>query len=182
MIETARLLLRPWKPDDRAHITAHLNTHGVMRWIGALQTAEEVDAMYERVTLAQAKHGFSFWAVERREDAEFLGICGLKIANARNCPVADEIEVGWRFREDSWGKGYAREAAAASLAFAFDELSAPRVVAFTVRQNEASWGLMRRLGMTERVEYAFDDPDYSAELNPTVVYVIEAETWRSQTS
>ncbi len=70
-----------------------------------------------------------------------------RAARSRAC-----YEVGWRLREDAWGQGYAKEAAIASLDFAFDTLGADRVVAITFPGNEASWGLMERLGMTRRPE------------------------------
>ena len=89
----------------------------------------------------------------------------------------DSALVERRLREDAWGQGYAREAATATLDFAFDRLDAERVVAVTYQQNEASWGLMLRLGMRRRDDLGYDDPRFP-ELNPTVVYEIQREEWR----
>ena len=81
-------------------------------------------------------------------------------------------EVGWRLREDAWGQGYAKEAAIASLDFAFDALGAERVVAITFPGNEAE------LGADGAARH--DPPRPSSimtirafrELNPTIVYDI----------
>ena len=125
----------------------------------------------------QDERGFTFWVVERKEDGELLGFCGIKIADGEGSPIAGEYEIGWRLREDVWGRGYAKEAAAASLDHAFDRLGAQLVVAITFPGNTASWGLMERLGMRRRAELAYDDPRFP-ELNPTIVYSIDREAWR----
>jgi len=171
-IETARLLLRNWREADIDPFDRHTNTEAVMRWLGGVQTREQLeDAMRNRIMRWQEERGFTFWAVERKGDGELLGFCGLKIANIEGSPIEGRHEVGWRLREDAWGQGYAKEAAIASLDFAFDRLGAPVVVAITGIQNEPSWGLMERLGMTRRPELDYDDPRFP-DLNPVIVYDI----------
>jgi len=171
-IETARLLLRDWREADIDAFDRHTNTANVMRWLGGVASRAELeDRLRTRVMVWQAERGFTFWAVERKADGELLGFCGLKIADTPGSPIEGVHEVGWRLREDAWGQGYAKEAAIASLDFAFARLGAERVVALTCIQNEASWGLMQRLGMTRRPELDYDDPRFPA-LNPTIIYDI----------
>src|SRR5687767_9712292 len=130
-----------------------------MRWLGGVLPPEEHRRMIrERVMRWQTERGFTFWAVERKEDGELLGFCGIKIADDAGSPVQGEHEIGWRLREDAWGKGYAREAAAASLGYAFESIGAERVVALTVDGNVPSWRLMERLGMERRPELDYDGP------------------------
>ena len=83
-------------------------------------------------------------------------------------------------REDAWGHGYAKEAATACMDAAFSRWNAPYVVALTVAGNEPSWGLMKRLGMRHHPELDFHDPNYGEDLNPTIVYKIEADVWNSK--
>ena len=178
VIETERLLLRNWRDEDIEPFIRHTNTANVMRWLGGVLPAEQHrKTLRERPIRWQEERGFTFWVVERRSDGELLGFCGLKIADGEDSPIAGEYEVGWRLREDAWGQGYAREAAAASLDFAFDRLGAERVVAITFPQNEASWGLMLRLGMVRRADLDHDDPRFPT-LNPAIVYAITREEWR----
>ena len=92
------------------------------------------------------------------------------------------MEIGWRLREDAWGRGYAKEAATASLDLGFRAFGADDVVALTVAGNTASWGLMRKLGMTRRDDLDYQDDNWPAELNPTIVYAITAQEWAQRSS
>ncbi len=175
-IETARLRLRDWREEDIEPFIRHLNVEPVMRWLGGVRTPEQQrSSVRERFMVWQETLGFTFWAVERKSDGELLGFCGLKIADDAGSPVEGQLEIGWRLREDAWGQGYAREAAAASLDFAFGRLEAPHVVALTVAGNAASWGLMERLGMTRRPDLDYEGPDWAE--GRVIVYRIERERW-----
>ena len=179
MIETERLVLRDWREEDAEPFIRHTNTPAVMRWLGGVQTEEVArQAIKGRVVRWQRERGFTFWVVERKDDRALLGFCGLKLADTEGSPIEGEYEVGWRLREDAWGQGYAKEAAIASLDHAFGPLGAERVVAVTYKENGPSWGLMERLGMKRREDLDFDDPRYP-ELNPTIVYSIAREDWRT---
>ena len=178
--ETERLRLRTWDESDRLRFYEIMNTPAVMRWLGGQQSIEEWTAGYQRLLGYQRDFGFTFWVVERKEDEEILGFCGLKRANAPGADaIAGEVEIGWRLREDAWGQGYAKEAAAASLDFAFDKADASRVVAVTAAGNVPSQGLMIRLGMSRREEFDFIDQRFPAgsDVNPQVVFVIDAAQW-----
>lgn len=171
-IETARLILRGWSEGDIAPFIRHTNTPAVMRWLGGVQSeAALTDAIRNRMMRWQEERGFTFWVVERKADGELLGFCGIKIADTAGSPIEGVHEIGWRLREDVWGRGYAREAATAAIDHAFGALGAARVVAITFTQNGPSWGLMERLGMTRRPECDYDDPRFP-DLNPTIVYDI----------
>jgi RimJ/RimL family protein N-acetyltransferase len=176
--QTPRLRLRNWREGDHDAFFRHTNTEAVMRWLGGVKTREFLDwVVNDRFVRWQEEHGFTFWVVERTEDGAFLGFCGLKVADGRQSTVAGEMEVGWRFREDAWGHGYAKEAATASLGHAFDMLGAERVFALTVQGNEASWGLMIRLGMRRRDDLDYVDPDWPETMNPVIVYEMERSRW-----
>ncbi|HEY9553655.1 GNAT family N-acetyltransferase [Allosphingosinicella sp.] len=177
MIETERLLLRNWRESDAESFHVHTNTPAVMRWLGGVKSREDLREVSDRLMRWQEERGFTFWVVERKEDGAFLGFCGLKIADDPAGTITGEYEVGWRFREDSWGRGYAREAASASLDHAFDTLAAERIFAITFNQNEASWGLMRRLGMHRREDLDYHDPRFP-NLNPTIIYEIDKREWK----
>jgi len=172
VIETGRLLLRNWRESDIEPFLRHTNTPAVMRWLGGVTADDEARArIVDRIIPWQTERGFTFWAVERKADGELLGFCGIKLADTAGSPIEGAYEIGWRLREDAWGQGYAREAAIASLDFAFESLGADRVVAITFPGNLPSWGLMERLGMTRRPELDYDDERFG-DLNPTIVYDI----------
>lgn len=179
-LETERLVLRDWRDDDWEPFFRHTNTPAVMAWLGGLLSDEQKARMRERLPLVAAEFGHCFWVVERKADGghlagELLGFCGLKRANMAGGPMGD-FEVGWRFREDAWGKGYAKEAAIASLDAGFETFGAPEIIALTVAENTASWGLMERLGMRRRPDLDFRCPDFLPD-KITIAYSIGRDEW-----
>lgn len=156
MIETPRLIIRPWQESDRAPFAAMGADPEVMAHFPALLSPAESDAMVDRIGLMLADQGFGFWAVERRDSGDFIGFCGLNRVNFL-CPVAGEVEIGWRLVRAAWGQGFAREAAQICLDWGFAH-GLTRIVSFTVPANVRSWGLMERLGMQRRAELDFDHP------------------------
>jgi len=178
--ETARLRLRTWDEADRLRFYNVMNTPTVMRWLGGQQTIGEWSAGYERLLGYQRDFGFTFWIVERKDDDAILGFCGLKRANAPGArEILGEIEIGWRLRDGAWGRGYAKEAAIASMDLAFDKFAAPRMIAVTAAGNEPSQGLMIRLGMTRTPEFDFVDERFppDSDVNPQIVFTIDAADW-----
>jgi len=149
-----------------------------MACLGGVASDEQIDAGIGRIQACAEANGFCFWAMERRADSAFLGFCGLKIALEPGLPVEGEIEIGWRLRQDAWGQGYAREAALASLRWAWANLPAPRVIAMTVAANRRSWGLMERIGMTRRAELDFGHPSFpeTHHLHRHIVYAADRPT------
>ena len=179
-LETERLILRDWREEDWPRFFAGTNTAGVMRWLGGVMDDGGMSATRARVTGCAAANGFCFWVVERKSDGEILGFCGLKRADAPGSSVTGAIEIGWRLREDAWGQGYAKEAATAALEAAFERFGAEEVIALTVPGNTPSWGLMKRLGMRRREELDYTDPRFGEELNPSIVYSIDRQTWENR--
>lgn len=178
MIETERLTLRNWREEDRAPFKALCNSPEVMACLGGVANDAQIDAGIARIQACAEANGFCFWAMERRADSAFLGFCGLKIALDPGMPIEGEIEIGWRLRHDAWGNGYAREAALASLRWAWANLDAPRVIAMTVPANRRSWGLMERIGMTRRAELDFGHPMFpeTHHLHRHIVYAVDRPT------
>ena len=175
--ETGRLILREWGEGDGDRFYAVMNTPAVMRHLGGVQDRSKWEAAVGRILGFQRDYGHTFWLVERKADGQLLGFCGLKRVNSEGTDLTEQFEIGWRLRESAWGKGYAKEAAIASLDLAFGRFSAPHVVALTIGPNAESQGLMKRLGMQRRKDLDFDDPRFGPEMNPTVVYRIDAAEW-----
>ncbi|WP_426165179.1 GNAT family N-acetyltransferase [Sandarakinorhabdus sp. DWP1-3-1] len=163
MIETPRLFIRDWRDSDREPFAAMNADPAVREHLGPTQTRAETDAVIDRLVAVAADHGHTFWALERRDDARFLGFCGLKIAPENIPGIEGAIEIGWRLARDAWGAGYAREAAAACLDWGFANLFDDRIIAITTPANTRSWGLMLRLGMVRRHDLDFAHPALAAD-------------------
>ncbi len=154
---TDRLILRGWRDEDHVPLLALCRDPLVMEFLGPPQSVEEVADALARQRAKQAAHGHCFWAVERRADGAMLGFCGLQ-PGPEGTPIAGRIEIGWRLAAHAWGQGYAREAAQASLAWAWANLDTDSVWAIAVPANTRSWGLMERLGMIRHPALDFDHP------------------------
>ncbi|MFE2570248.1 GNAT family N-acetyltransferase [Streptomyces mirabilis] len=155
-LRTDRLLLRRWRESDLEPWAAMNADPEVREHLGELLTREESDAA---VALMQAEfdgRGFGWWALESRETGEFIGRAGLDEVG-EDMPFAG-VDIGWRLMRSAWGHGYATEAALACLAFGFEALGLPEVVASTTVHNLRSQAVMRRIGMTRDPADDFEDP------------------------
>lgn len=180
--QTPRLVLRDWRAGDMDRFAQLTNTPAVMRWLGGVLDADKLAAFEDRVIGFQQRLGHTFWVIERLADGghlsgEMLGFCGLKVIDAPGAGFPGEVEIGWRLREDAWGRGYAREAAAASLDLGFGRFGAREIFAITNIGNTASWGLMKRLGMRRREELDFVDSRFAPPIGDTIVWSIEQGDW-----
>jgi len=177
MIETQRLLMRPWRDDDVVPFQAICSDPAVMATLGPPLDSEQTAALIERMRGIDAAHGHCFWALERRDDARLIGWCGAIRGSVG--PVADKPEIGWRLASDCWGRGYATEAAKAAVAWVFDNLADEAVWAITWRGNVRSRAVMERLGMQHAETCDFDHPRLTEgdPLRPHVAYLLDRASW-----
>jgi RimJ/RimL family protein N-acetyltransferase len=176
--QTERLRLREWDGDDETRFYEVMNRPDVMTHLGGVQTPEEWRAAYQRVVAFQQDYGHTFWIMEDADGYQILGFCGIKRSNAPGAgSLTGKHEIGWRLRPEAWGKGLAKEAAIVSLDLAFGQFEAPDVIATTLKENSASQGLMKRLGMTRREDLDYIDTRFGPEMNPSIVYMISADDW-----
>jgi RimJ/RimL family protein N-acetyltransferase len=175
--ETQDLILRRWRPEDREQYDQYCNTDEVMAWLGKRQTRAALDEDVDWFEAKQEKFGFTYWVVERKSDQVFIGWCGLIVLEDGDDGITSdfvgELEIGWRFRADVWGLGYAKQSAAAAMDYAFEHLKATRVVSRASQGNTDSLGLMMRLGM--RHEFT---RDYGQAGDwRTLVYALDRDNW-----
>lgn len=133
---TARLSLRPFTEDDADLIVVLLHDPDWLRYIGDKQVRTRADAQhYLRAgpIAMVARHGHGLDCVERRSDGQALGMCGLIRRD-----TLDDTDLGFAFLPDARGQDYAREAAAAALAFGSDRLALRRIVAISDPANAAA--------------------------------------------
>jgi RimJ/RimL family protein N-acetyltransferase len=176
MIETRRLRLRPCTDADKPAFATLLNTPVMMAELGGVRSAAEIDALVDKRIADQAAHGCCYWAVERRDTGALIGSAGIRVAsNYPGAPVAGMYEIGWRIAEAHWGKGYAREAAEASIAWGWANTAIDQIGAWTTIGNARSWGLMERLGMRRRPDLDFHRPGVPAgdPQGALIVYTLE---------
>ncbi len=147
-METDRLILRQWKSGDYQSYAELCSDAHVMRYFLAPLSREESYEQANKIQSLISERGWGFWAVELKETGQFIGFVGLHNQDENSgFPNAPFIEIGWRLSSEFWGLGYAPEAAQKALQFAFEEINAPSVYAFTTLQNLPSQRVILKLGM-----------------------------------
>ena len=171
VLTTTRLLLRTFAENDLPQY-AELNADPrVVRWLGGVPLSREAsDEIAEYANGLYATQGIGLLAIERREDAAFLGMCGLHHLDS----FPDDIEIAWRLAYAQWGNGYATEAATAWLDHAFGELALPRVISIAEPHNVRSIAVMQRLGMSFEREADVEEDD---QVFRAVVYAVTPGEW-----
>jgi [ribosomal protein S5]-alanine N-acetyltransferase len=144
-LRTPRLTLRPFVLNDAAFIVELLNDPGWLRHIGdrKVRTPDDAREYLRKGPLAHAdRHGFALAAVQRSSDDALIGMCGLIRREG-----LDDVDLGYALLPAYRGQGYAREAAAAWLAFGFERLGLQRIVAITSVDNADSGQVLEAIGM-----------------------------------
>ena len=179
-LETDRLFLRQWLAQDRQPF-AELNADPeVMKYFPAPLTRAESDLLADRCQKLIEERGWGLWAVENKADSRFIGFVGLHIPTA-DLPFNPCVEIGWRLSQSVWGRGYATEAAKATLRAGFEILKFPEIVSFTTVSNFRSRAVMERLGMTPDAS-TFEHPNVPVgnKLREHCLYRISGEEWAAE--
>ena len=95
--------------------------------------------------------GYGRWACVLKESQQIIGFCGLKYLSD-----LDEVDIGYRFLPEFWGKGYATEACIASLQFGFHTLRLHRIIGLVLPQNAASIRVLEKVGLQFECEFDYD--------------------------
>ena len=163
-LQTDRLILRPFTPEDLPEFCEINADAEVMRFFFAPQTASETAEMLAGWAEKLTRYGFAFAAVETRHDKKLIGMAGLSRLES-GVPIAPCSEIGWRLTPSAWHKGYATEAARAWLRYGFDTLGLTEILSYTPKLNLPSQRVMRRSDMQHAQDLDFDYPSL-AEGNP----------------
>lgn len=156
-LQTERLILRPWKEEDKVPFAIMNSDPEVMEHFPALLTKEQSDQLYSRLSSFIQQNGWGLWAVEVPGVADFIGFIGL-FRPTFTSHFTPCVEVGWRLARPFWGKGYATEGALKALDFGFNELKLDEIVSFTAYSNTRSQAVMQKIGMKHKLEDDFDHP------------------------
>lgn len=177
--ETDRLKLRQWKKEDWP-IFAKINADPVvMEYFPNTLCEFESNKLAEKIYSLISDRGWGFWAVEEKDQGDFIGFVGLHTP-LPELPFSPCVEIGWRLAKDHWGKGYATEAAKAAMKVAFEHLGLSEVYSFTSVENLRSRAVMERLYMLN-THKNFEHPDIPLgnQLREHVLFKLTKERWRT---
>lgn len=152
ILETERLILRTWSPNDAEEGFKIWSDPEVMRYIGTGQPnvdIEQTRGWLARMIAHQEKHGFCFWAVVEKETGRVIGSCGLAYQLDGGLP----IEFGYTLARDYWGRGLATEVAGACLKHVFENFPLTKIDASVDSRHLASQRVLEKIGFVfEREE------------------------------
>lgn len=156
-LETERLLLRHFDPDDLDPYTGRIfGDPEVMRFLPRRDAPARDRAQRTIDFFNDQWNWFPYgpWAVVEKASGELIGHCGLRFI-----PEIRETEVLYAFGKDFWGKGYATEAARASVEFGFCRTGLERIIAIAVPENTASRRVMEHCGLHYEKDLRLFDMD-----------------------
>lgn len=162
MIETERLLLRKFTLDDiEAYFRLNSNPD-VIRYTGDPAFISLDDA--RRVLLSAPLrdyevHGYGRLACVEKASGELIGFCGLKYLDDM-----DEVDLGYRFLPDYWGKGYATESSLAVMRYGRNVMGLERIVGFVHPDNAGSVRVLVKVGMKFERQIRIADVSFDVDL------------------
>jgi len=156
-IETDRILLREWEATDFSRFAKMNADPLIMEYFPRVLDEVRSKHLFKHFQEHFAKHGYGLYALENKDNHEFMGFVGLNNIEFK-APFTPAVEIAWRLDYDYWGKGYATEAARAVLKHAFEDLKLEEVVAYCVYDNDRAVKVMEKLGMKRDKKADFDYP------------------------
>lgn len=176
--ETERVKIREFESHDVQALSKILSDPDVMEFSskGPLNEADTT-GFIEWCIKSYQKYGYGQWAVIEKESGKLIGCCGLSHANVDE---VDEVEIGYRFDKEQWGKGLASEAASGVLAHGFDTWMIESIVGIVAPRHRASIRVLEKIGFRAFSETRYcgwdvriyrlsqkDQKSYNTSLQPT---------------
>lgn len=154
ILETERLYLRVFESKDLDVLAGIYSSTEVMRFIGTgvTFTRTQTENSIKSWIAYETKHGFSNWALIRKQDNILIGKCGLSWL-----PDNSDVEVSYILGEPCWGMGYATEIAKAVIKYGFDNCKLNRITALVYPQNIPSIHVLEKAGMRFEKEAEYWD-------------------------
>ncbi|MGB8337999.1 MAG: GNAT family N-acetyltransferase [Burkholderiales bacterium] len=144
ILETDRLILRTFNVDDAAFYFELWKQASWIQYIGDKKFRNVDDARESLINgpmRMYADKGFSLFVMGLK-DGTLIGMCGLIKRD-----TLDDVDIGYGLLPEFEGKGYAHEAAAATLAYAKNHFGIKRLVAIVTPENHASIKLLEKIGL-----------------------------------
>jgi RimJ/RimL family protein N-acetyltransferase len=160
-VETSRLRLRMFAPEDLDAMSEITRDREVMRYIGYGHplSREETRSNLTSIVSAFRRRGYGRWALVLKETGSLVGYCGLSHGNEEV-----GVELAYMLARGAWGQGLALEAGRACLRYGFETLGLRSIAGLTLHDNRRSRRVLERLGMSfvsDAHFYGFDCVHYS---------------------
>ncbi len=143
VLETSRLLLKPFTPNDLDNLFALNSDAETMKYIAPPLGKQQVIEVLHWFTREWERLGYGWFAIFNKENQDFMGQCGLQCLEGK--PDAKDTELAFVIAKQYWGHGYATEAAQAVLEFGMNTAGLRRFVAVTMEDNIPSQRVLDKL-------------------------------------
>jgi [ribosomal protein S5]-alanine N-acetyltransferase len=154
-LETQRLILREFQPEDFRDLAPILADPQVMRFspTGTVSITQ-TQARIKGFIACYKEFGFGKWAVILKESNQLIGYCGIAVEQIDG---KDEKELGYRLNSRYWGRGLATEAASAAIKCGLEKFNLPCVLGIVERENIASVRVLEKVGMRHQKTTIFHE-------------------------
>lgn len=155
LFTSSRLGFRSWINKDLDDMTEINNDEEVMEYFPNLQDRAGTKKFIDKMHAQFEKYQYCYFAVERLENREFLGFIGITMQD-HGLDKGDFVDIGWRLKRSSWGKGLATEGAKACLKYAKSSFDINEIFAIATKINIPSIRVMEKIGM--KYQESFEHP------------------------
>ncbi|MEO7266003.1 MAG: GNAT family N-acetyltransferase [Ferruginibacter sp.] len=154
VLQTERLFFRRFTMEDSALLLELNSDPEVVKYVHEvpLKNLADAKAVLKDIILPQYALNLGRWAMHLKTNLDFIGWCGLKYIEENK-----EIDLGYRLMKTYWGKGYASEAAKATLNYAHKKLNFAIVTGKVHVKNIASQKVLEKIGMQYEKEELEDN-------------------------
>jgi [ribosomal protein S5]-alanine N-acetyltransferase len=169
VLETSRLILREFVPEDADALTRVISDPETMRYYPAPFDRAGVEDWIARNVRRYQADGHGLWALDLKSSGEMVGDCGITLqdVDGRHLP-----EIGYHLRRDLWGQGLATEAARACRDYGFTQLQVDSLISLIRPENAPSRRVAERNAMKVWKKTSHGGM-------PHLVYRIQQEEWRA---
>jgi [ribosomal protein S5]-alanine N-acetyltransferase len=172
---TDRLILREIVPEDEAGFYELDSNAEVHKYLGG-KPVKSMDQIKDAIAFIRKQYidyGIGRWAVIDKSTNSFVGWSGIKLITETVNNQTNYYDIGYRFQQQHWGKGYATETGLAALRYAFTKLGANKVVGIADIENTGSNKVLQKIGLRSIEKFVYDD-------RPHNWYVITKQEWLKQ--
>ncbi len=164
--ETPRLILRKIVDEDVDPLLSILGDADVMRF--SVHGPDNRDGVLKFIAATKKRYsrdGVAQWAVILKSSGALIGECGISVQTIDD---TKEYEIGYRFNPQYWKRGFGSEAAIACRDLGFQKLNIKRLISIIEKENDASIGVAKKVGMSLEKESVFQGI-------PVQIYSIESD-------
>ena len=150
MIETGRLVLRPFRKSDFEDLKSVWGDRETMSFYPEIYSDKRMREIVSEQIATYDKYGYGLFVVLEKYNGSFVGDCGITI---QDIDGVDEYEIGYRIKKEHWGVGYATEAALAVKKYGFETLHLKKLCSYMESAHKQSRRVAEKIGMKVEKEY-----------------------------